>query len=122
MAIITEAHKETAKMFEVICGSVLARIFIEQLENDKVMENTDMLKNVDDVDEALAFVRQFADNAEKHNRNAKLLNDVKDGKYRLLFTALAAGMDEAETKIRKNMTDEDITKLMNELKEGRNNG
>lgn len=98
MAIITEAHKETAKMFEVICGSMLARIFIEQLENDKVMNNAEALKNTDNVDEALAFVRQFTENAEKHRRNTKLLNDVKDGKYRLLFTALAAGMDEGKLR------------------------
>ena len=122
MAIITEAHKETAKMFEVICGMTLAKLFIEQLENDKIMNNVEALKDTDNADEALAFVKQFTENAEKHNRNSKLLNDVKNGKYRLLFTALAAGMDEAEAEIRKNMTDEDIKKLMNELKEGRNNG
>ena len=115
MAMFTEEHKDTAKMFEVICGSTLAKYFISEVSERKVED----INTAEDAANALRGLTEFM---ERDGKNLKMLNDIRDGKYRLLFMALAAGMEQVGDDIRANMTDEEIDKWSAKMKEDRDNG
>ena len=107
----TEDHKETAKMFEILCGSALTEYFISEMREHKP-------EDINTTEDALNALRGL----ERNGKNLKMLNDIRDGKYRLLFMALAAGMEKTSDDIRANMTDEEIDKWSAKMKEDRDNG
>lgn len=60
------------------------------------------------------FGKDFTERAEAHERNIKLLKDIQEGKYRLLFTALAAGMEKARDVLNENIDKETLKNLIEE--------
>jgi hypothetical protein len=112
--IFTEQHKEAAKAFETLAGAVLAEYFVDKLHEDDAMNNAEDLKNCDNISEALKFVKDFTERAEAHERNIKLLKDIQEGKYRLLFTALAAGMEKARDVLNENVDKETLKNIIEE--------
>lgn len=115
--IFTERHKDAAKVFEILATNALAEHFKEQLKNDKSIDEskTEALKNTTDVNEGIALITDFVKSIERHQNNVKLLDDIQNGKYRLIFMALAAGMDEAHELIKKNIDKDELERQVREV-------
>lgn len=94
--MFTEKHREKAKMFEKVAACGLARYFAEQ--NDAYIEQAKSIETAEDM------MKSF-ENIQQSQKNVKLLNDIQEGKYRLIFMAFAAESDRIAEEIMKEEPD-----------------
>ena len=86
----TEHDKEKAQMLEKVTACGLARYFAEQTET-----YMNRAKNIETAEDVL---KSFED-MQQTKKNLKLIEDIENGKYRLLFMALAAETERAVNEI-----------------------
>lgn len=94
--MFTEEHREKAIMLEKIAACGLARYFSEQ--------NEIYVKQAKSIETAEDMMRSF-ENIKQSEKNVKLLKDIEEGKYRLIFMAFAAESDRMAEEIMKEESD-----------------
>lgn len=94
--MLTEEHREKAKMLEKVAACGLARYFAEQ--NEEYIEQAKSIETAEDM------MKSF-ENIQQSQKNVKLLKDIEEGKYRLIFMAFAAESDRMAEEIMKEESD-----------------
>lgn len=95
--MFTEKHREKAIMLEKVAACGLARHFAEQ--NEAYIEQAKNIETVEDVTKSFENIMQS-------QKNVKLLKDIEEGKYRLIFMAFAAESDRIAEEFIKEAKEE----------------
>lgn len=112
--VFTKEHKERAMDLEIMVASELARYYKTKLPDAKTPTPEEMGKMP--MVEQLKLIRDTACELAQINKNVELLNAIKEGKYRILFLALARALErQAETVMETFNSDPKMQELFDIL-------
>ena len=95
--IFTEDMIKTAKEMEAAAASELARYYRATMVRSEEVKMED-LEGLPD-SEKLRIMSELAKEVENQSKNVKILNDIRNGKYRILFLALARHTERTREEI-----------------------
>lgn len=95
--IFTEDMIKTAKEMEAAAASELARYYRSTMVRSEKVKMED-LEGLPD-SELHRIMSKLAKEVENQRKNVKILNDIRNGKYRILFLALARHTERTREEI-----------------------
>lgn len=109
----TEENKELAIMLETIVGHTLAKHFLDEIREEPEMNIEELSKL--STDEQLKTLGESLKRAQEADKKARLLQDIQNGKYRLMFLALAAGTDELTKRAIADLSPEEFREKQDQI-------
>lgn len=109
----TEENKEQAIMLETIVGHTLAKHFLDEIREEPEMNIEELSKLP--MEEQLKTLGENLKRAQEADKKARLLQDIQNGKYRLMFLALAAGTDELAKRAVADLSPEEFREKQDQI-------